>query len=208
MGGELTLGTGADDGKITVTGVLHTVDTYGDAASDDLATITAGTGGQPLYIRANHTDRTIVVKSTGNIDNGGTDITLDDSTKYVHLVYDSVLTKWVVISAFPAASGGLASTDIDTSAELLAITTDETGSASGTPLLVFNQGPTINGATLTGVVDGGGATSVEIPNSDDPDTAAVGQIALDTDGWFRVYNGTVQYGVPITFTIERTITSP
>jgi hypothetical protein len=51
-----------------------------------------------------------------------------------------------------AGAGGLASTDIDTSTELYAILTDETGSASGTPLLVFNTNPVLTGATLAGIL--------------------------------------------------------
>jgi len=41
------------------------------------------------------------------------------------------------------ASGNLTSASIDTSAELLAIVGDETGSGAGTPLLVFNQSPVL-----------------------------------------------------------------
>jgi hypothetical protein len=49
--------------------------------------------------------------------------------------------------------GGMATTDIDTSAEILAIVTDETGSASGTPLLVFNQAPRIDNIELGAATD-------------------------------------------------------
>jgi hypothetical protein len=59
------------------------------------------------------------------------------------------------------------STDIDTSSELLALVTDETGSASGTPLLVFNQSPRIDSIELGAASDttiarsGAGAITVE-----------------------------------------------
>jgi len=53
------------------------------------------------------------------------------------------------ISCNSTPAGGVASTDIDTSAELVTLVTDETGSASGTPLLVFNQAPTIVTPILT-----------------------------------------------------------
>jgi hypothetical protein len=49
--------------------------------------------------------------------------------------------------------GGMATTDMDTSAEVLGIVTDETGSASGTPLLVFNQAPRIDNIELGAATD-------------------------------------------------------
>lgn len=65
-----------------------------------------------------------------------------------------------------------------------------------------------DGAVWLGVHDFGGAITFEIPNSDDPDLGAVGQIALDTDGWLRVYNGSVQYGKPLLETIHVTVIAP
>jgi len=56
-------------------------------------------------------------------------------------------------------AGGMATTDIDTSSELATIVTDETGS-TGTPLIVFNQNPTIDDVTL-------GATGVKITDDGD-----------------------------------------
>jgi hypothetical protein len=97
---ELTIASGV----ITPTQLFHRVDTQGDAASDDLDTITPGTGGQMLAIRAEHTDRTVVVKhNTGNIYTDGTDISLDTTLKYVLFVYDATLSKWVVVGG----SGGI-----------------------------------------------------------------------------------------------------
>jgi sugar lactone lactonase YvrE len=74
---ELTISTGA----ITVTQGYHTVDTEGDASTDDLDTITAAKGqGDIIILRPVHAARSIVVKhGTGNIlCIGGCDITLDD----------------------------------------------------------------------------------------------------------------------------------
>jgi hypothetical protein len=62
------------------------------------------------------------------------------------------------------------------------------------------------GAASASVFDFGGATSVELPNSDDPDLTVTGQISYDTDGWLRLTsdNGTTQKAVqvnePIVFT--------
>jgi hypothetical protein len=87
---ELTIASGA----ITVTQACHTVDTQGDAASDDLDTINGGTNGMLLFIRPENDARTVVVKhGTGNIwISGGADVTLDDVRDLIALVYDG--TKW------------------------------------------------------------------------------------------------------------------
>lgn len=50
-------------------------------------------------------------------------------------------------------------------------------------------------ATVAGAVDAGGATSLEIPNSDDPDVDAAGELSWDTDGWLRAYDGSNQVAV-------------
>jgi hypothetical protein len=62
------------------------------------------------------------------------------------------------------------------SANLATAVTGETGSGA----LVFGTGPTIDGATVTGVVDAGGATSFEIPNGTGPTVNANGEVAIDT----------------------------
>jgi hypothetical protein len=90
---ELTIAAGI----VTVTQAIHTIDTESDDASDDLVTINGGTDGRLLAIRASHTDRTVVIKSTGNISTGSADITLDDTLKYVLFLYDNALSKWVVV---------------------------------------------------------------------------------------------------------------
>jgi len=50
-------------------------------------------------------------------------------------------------------AGGMVTTDIDTSSELATIVTNETGSSSGTPLLVFNQAPRIDDIELGDATD-------------------------------------------------------
>ena len=101
---ELTISAGA----VTATANFYRVDTESNAASDDLDTITAGTGvadGHPLWIRPENDARTVVVKhGTGNIKcPGGVDILLDDSSDILHLVYDGNLTKWLVVGQFQMA---------------------------------------------------------------------------------------------------------
>jgi len=94
---ELTISAG---GVITVTSNYHTVDTNGDAASDNLDTITISGDigeGSILILRPDHTDRTVVVRhDQGNIlCNGNADITLDDSHDFAFLIYDETLVKWI-----------------------------------------------------------------------------------------------------------------
>lgn len=99
MTGELTIATGA----ITVTGSYHNVDTEADGASDDLDTINGGTDGAKLVLRANHTDRTVVVKDgTGNLQIAG-DMTLDNTQDTITLIFDNTLSAWLELGR--AASG-------------------------------------------------------------------------------------------------------
>jgi len=92
---ELTIASGA----ATPTQNWHTIDTQGDAASDDLDTLTAtnATDGFVLILRANNDARTVVVKhNTGNIlCSGGADLTLDGQSDLVIAIYDGTLSKWI-----------------------------------------------------------------------------------------------------------------
>jgi len=104
---ELTIAAGV----ITRTQTYHTVDTASDDATDDLDTINGGTAGDMLIIRPAHTDRSVVVKDgTGNIVlQGGADITLDDATDHLILVYDG--SNWNDFGG--GGGGGGASTWLD-----------------------------------------------------------------------------------------------
>jgi hypothetical protein len=88
---ELTVATGA----ITVTQSYHKVDTEGDAASDDLVTITAGTGlgaGAVLILRAENVARVVTLKDTGgNLLLQG-DCVLSATDRLIALLYDG--TNW------------------------------------------------------------------------------------------------------------------
>ena len=100
LGGELVFGAESEltisSGVITIIATYHTVDTEGDAASDDLRTISGMQTGQWAIIRPINDARTIVLKHyVSGADNilcqGSTDITLDT----VH--------KWVILFNFGAA---------------------------------------------------------------------------------------------------------
>lgn len=78
------------------------IDTESDAATDDLDTITAtaGDNGRVIYLRAENAARTVVVKNgTGNILLDGSDFTLDDTNKVCPLIYDSTLSKWLLLGS-------------------------------------------------------------------------------------------------------------
>lgn len=63
-GGELTISSGA----ITITKSLHTVDTEGDAVTDDLNTINGGSAGDVILLGRASTARAVVLKhNAGNI---------------------------------------------------------------------------------------------------------------------------------------------
>lgn len=95
--GEVTISAGA----INIWGGYHTVDTQGDAASDDLDSINgASVAGRMLRLQAENDARTVVIKhNTGNIYNpSGGDITLDTAYGIVDLIYSAALSKWIVIN--------------------------------------------------------------------------------------------------------------
>ena len=81
---ELTIASGA----ITVSDSYHTVDTEGDAASDDLDTINGGSAGDLVVLRAADNARTVVLKhATGNLRlDGAADKTLDAANDVIMLI--------------------------------------------------------------------------------------------------------------------------
>lgn len=89
---ELTITSGA----VTKTQSYHTIDTEGDAASDDLDTISGGSTGDIIVITANNTARTVVCKDgTGNLKLSG-DFSLDNTEDTIQLIYDG--TNWLELS--------------------------------------------------------------------------------------------------------------
>lgn len=101
---ELTIATGA----ITCTQAVHTVDTEADAATDDLDTITAGSGvvnGSLLLLRAENVARVVTVKDgTGNLLLGG-DFALSATDRQILLIYDG--TNWREIARSTTSVNGI-----------------------------------------------------------------------------------------------------
>jgi hypothetical protein len=158
---ELTISAGA----ITITGGQHTVDTEGDAASDDLDTINGGISSNFVLLRAENTARTVVIKNaTGNIHTiAGNDVTLDDIEKAALIFFDG--TNWLVIGD----GTGAASTFYQTIQD------------AGTPV---TQRPTFNfvdgsNATVTVADDAGNnRTNITVAASTTIDASATQHINL------------------------------
>jgi len=126
--GELTIASGA----ITITGMNHTIDTEGDASTDDLVTINGGADGVLITLRTENDARDVVLKhGSGNIKTpDGVDITLSDDQNTVTLLYDAALTAWLVQSVFRAATSTATDTaagivEKATIAEMIAETSDK-----------------------------------------------------------------------------------
>ena len=81
-------------GSVTITKSYHTIDTVGGAAaSSDLDAIafTGDANGRIVYLRAEHIDRTVVLKASAHLIIGA-DISLDNTDKHVALICDG--TNW------------------------------------------------------------------------------------------------------------------
>lgn len=96
---ELTIAGGV----VTIAGnysTFYDIDTQGDASSDDLDTINGAEDGEIIVLRAEHTDRTVVVKhNTGNILlQGGQDHALANTNQLLMLRYFGTATKWLEVA--------------------------------------------------------------------------------------------------------------
>lgn len=88
---ELTISSGA----VTATKTFHTIDTEGDASTDDLDTINGGVAGHILVLRPASDARTVVLKDgTGNLALAG-DFSMDISSDYIVLIYE---TNWTELT--------------------------------------------------------------------------------------------------------------
>lgn len=119
---------------VIVTKSLHAVDTESAAATDDLSTISAGTGvgaGHLLTLYAANAARVVTVKdSVGNISLYGGDFALDSAKKSLLLRYDG--SNWVEV----ARAGTAASTPIGCVGGVLTLT-------SGTPVGDVSAGTSV-----------------------------------------------------------------
>lgn len=156
---EVTIASGV----IEITQNIHSVDTEGDIASDDLDTITAPTLTTMLYLFPANGARTVVVKhATGNIRTwDGSDITLDEQYKCVRFLYIPLLSYWVA-EAVGGGSGGantalsnLASVAINTSLVSDTDNTDNLGSTTIKWANVFTNALVLEERTAPGTPTSG-----------------------------------------------------
>lgn len=176
-------------GAIVPTQHLHTVDTYEDAASDNLDTITNTNTLSWIVLRAENDGRTVVVRhNQGNIWlQGGSDVSLDDIEDGIMLFWDTVNSKW-----FDIAAGG--------------------GGGAGISNVVEDATPQLGGdldVNEKAITDGDGDTKFQLEEGADDDTAriyiagveafklsSVGILTLAKQSYVDMYNdGTYyQYG--------------
>lgn len=93
VGNATTVPLSIVGGAVTKTRLIHTIDTEGDIAEDDLTQINGGVLGQILIIRCENAARTVVVRhGQGNIDlAGGIDKRLDSIRKTLMMYYDGAM---------------------------------------------------------------------------------------------------------------------
>lgn len=154
---ELTIAGGV----VTATQGFHTIDTQGDAASDDLDTISGVAAGEVAIFKPANDARTVVVKhGTGNIlCPHGKDISLAEDDDHILVVGTG--TKVVVVGfKTDAGNGGGAGAMVGALSSLT--TTDKTSIVNAINELVtqlgkvvFGQATILNGNTSVTVAVGG-----------------------------------------------------
>lgn len=121
--------------------------------------ITNGWDGRSVLVQ-NKTGYTVAVNNESGLESfpvnrittpTATSVDIDNKA-FASFVYDAVASRWTLAFMYDGSvgggGGGLAATDIDTSAEIAAIVTDETGSGA----LVFGTSPTITTPTISGAM--------------------------------------------------------
>lgn len=160
---ELTISAG---GAVTATQSFHTIDTNGDAASDNLDTINWGGDGAgdsfvEIIVKANNDGRTVILKHlTGNIYNmTGADITLDDITKHARILFDIQAGGCY---AWPIAPPAILKTTFNAKGDILSASADNTPGilSAGTDghVLTLDSGEALG---IKWAAGGGGASSLD-----------------------------------------------
>jgi len=106
---EKTIASGA----ITITDSIHTVDTQGDAASDELDTITLSTAvnGSVVYLTAENASRTVWLTGAGNIYCPNEQWCELTTKHYAELIYNASIPGWVISGGFRACQSWKTGTD-------------------------------------------------------------------------------------------------
>lgn len=161
------------------------------------------------FLLAGGTDEQLQIGDSGTYINQQTDGTLNMTADTIAEITAPNLRLEVDDAAYlniATADGGI------TTISQVSDGTDEIKFGDGSDLVSVDSGnwdvsnagvfSGLTGITSTGVMDFGGATSVEIPNAADPDVDAAGEISNDTDGanetgdvTVRAFDGTNQWPV-------------
>lgn len=199
---ELTLSSG---GSIGVSQSVHRVDTFGDAATDDVESISGGVDGRVVVFFAENDTRTVVFKHTSGAINciGDADISLDNNRDFVLGVHHG--GAWTV-GKFGGGGGGGLSNVVDDTTPQLGGTLDVNGNAigDGTEAIQLDGGPyspveTIaDGATGTADLSKSNVFKWTLPASDDSRTLAfsnaqVGMrfvVRIDASSWNSGFTAT------------------
>jgi len=183
-GAELTIASGV----IAVTHSYHEVDTEGDAATDDLATINGGVEGQRLILRAADSGRTINIVQGGNIELTQNPRTLTHKDDNITLIYDG--SDWLEVSYMNSSLG----TELTIASGAITVTNDyhkvdTEGDASSDDLVTINGGS--KGQLLT-LCAQNNARTIKCKTSGNLRLQMGSEVWLDntTDTITFVYNGT------------------
>ncbi len=104
---ELTISAGA----VTITDALHRIDTEGDAATDDLATITLSgvRDGSEVYLKLDTITRKVFVVTGGNISPPNGQALELTTAQYTKFVYNASMVKWIPVRTMPKLAWNSAS---------------------------------------------------------------------------------------------------
>lgn len=162
---ELTIASGA----VTVSQGFHKIDTESDAASDDLDTVTAGTGIQEgflLVLRAENVARVVTLKDgTGNLLLNG-DCALNATDKLILLIYDGTNFREIARSA--------PSTSALANGSTTALSADSNGY-----LTSATQPRCVAYHSTTASITGGAAASALALDSEDVDVGAMHELVTN-----------------------------
>lgn len=148
-----------------------------------LIAVSNADGTTPVRLYADPTTHRLLVNLGGAGSGTVTDVSVVSANGFAGSVANSTTTPAITLTT--TITGILSGNGTAISA----------ASTTGSGNVVLATGPTIAGATFTGVVDAGGADSFEIPNSAAPTVNADGEIAVDTTvtdfshGLIKYYSG-------------------
>ena len=168
---------------------------------------TTASGTAPLYFTTGGALLTTPVGGAMEISNSGDliyyTIATGPARKTLAFLDSNITGTAANVSGTPALPNGTTTTTqsaADNSTKLATTAYVDTG---------LGLKATLAGAVPTGVWDFGGATSVELPNGNNPTTDAAGEVAVDVNNYaLEVFAATASRLIPTVYTKELTIPEP